>query len=297
MYNGPQFAMTCKSALLITFGLLGSGFGMASPSAAVMDELAQEVRTLLENQCVQCHGPSQQLNGLRLDSREGALEGGYSGPSLVLGDAGASALIRRLTSDDPSTRMPLAAPPLRPDQIDVLARWIDQRAPWPQDATARPGPESASPKEAEHWSFRPIDRPRSLPEAPGPRDRSPIDSLIRNRLEQEGLSPSPTATKETLIRRVSLDLTGLLPGVDEVEAFLADERPGAYERLVDRLLASPRFGEKWARHWLDLARYADSDGYEKDLLRPHAWRWRQWVIQALNRDLPFDEFTHRAVGR
>ena len=291
MYNGPRFAMTCKSALLITFGLLGSGFGMASPSAAVMDELAQEVRTLLENQCVQCHGPSQQLNGLRLDSREGALEGGYSGPSLVLGDAGASALIRRLTSDDPSTRMPLAAPPLRPDQIDVLARWIDQRAPWPQDATARPGPESASPKEAEHWSFRPIDRPRSLPEAPGPRDRSPIDSLIRNRLEQEGLSPSPTASRETLIRRVSLDLTGLLPSVDEVEAFLADEQPGAYERLVDRLLASPRFGEKWARHWLDLARYADSDGYEKDLLRPHAWRWRQWVIQALNRDLPFDDFT------
>ena len=283
--------MTCKYRILIVFGLLGSGFGMASPSAAVPDQLAQEVRSLLENHCVQCHGPSQQLNGLRLDSREGALEGGYSGPSLVLGNGDASALIRRLTSDDPTARMPLAAPPLHPDQIEVLARWIDQGAPWPRDATARSGSDSVSPKKDRHWSFRPIARTEPQPEKAGSWDRSPVDSFIRNRLEQEGLVPSSKASKKTLIRRVSLDLTGLLPSVEEVEDFLADERPDAYERLVDRLLASPRYGEKWARHWLDLARYADSDGYEKDLLRPHAWRWRQWVIQALNRDLPFDEFT------
>ena len=291
MYNGRRFAMAFAYPLVIVSGLLGAGFLLESRAAAVPDELAQEVRTLLENHCVQCHGPSQQLNGLRLDSREGALEGGYSGPSLVLGDGGASALIRRLTSDDPGTRMPLAAPPLPTDQIEVLTRWIDQGAPWPRDATVRAGSDSVTPKKDRHWSFRPIDRPKSLPESPGHRDRSPIDSLIRNRLEQEGLAPSPMAPRETLIRRVSLDLTGLLPSVEEVEAFLADERPDAYERLVDRLLASPRYGEKWARHWLDLARYADSDGYEKDLLRPHAWRWRQWVIQALNRDRPFDEFT------
>ena len=135
MYNGARFAMTCKFRFLIIFGLLGSGFGRASPSAAVLDELAQEVRTLLENHCVQCHGPSQQLNGLRLDSREGALEGGYSGTALVLGDAGASTLIQRLTSEDPTARMPLAAPPLHPDQIEVLTRWIDRGAPWPRDAT------------------------------------------------------------------------------------------------------------------------------------------------------------------
>ena len=283
--------MVFKSCILIVFGLLGFGFGAESRSAAVPDPLAQEVRTLFENHCIQCHGPSQQLNGLRLDSREGALEGGYSGPSLVLGDGGGSTLIRRLTSDDPSTRMPLAAPPLRPDQIEVLTRWIDQGAPWPRDMTVRTGADSTSSKQVRHWSFRPIDRPESLPEATGPWDRSPLDSLIRNRLEQEGLAPSPMAPKETLIRRVSLDLTGLLPSVEEVEAFLRDDRPDAYERLVDRLLASPRYGEKWARHWLDLARYADSDGYEKDLLRPHAWRWRQWVVQALNLDLPFDRFT------
>ncbi len=283
--------MAFKSRILIVFGLLGSGFGAESRSAAVPDELAQEVRTLLENHCIQCHGPSQQLNGLRLDSREGALEGGYSGPSLVLGNSGGSTLIRRLTSEDPSTRMPLAAPPLRSDQIEVLTRWIDRGAPWPRDMTVKTGPDSTSPKQARHWSFRPIDRPKSLPETTGAWDRSPLDSLIRTRLEQEGLAPSRMAAKETLIRRVSLDLTGLLPSVEEVEAFLQDDRPDAYERLVDRLLASPRYGEKWARHWLDLARYADSDGYEKDLLRPHAWRWRQWVIQALNRDLPFDRFT------
>ncbi len=283
--------MACKSTLLIIFGLLGSGFGMVAPTAAVLDQLAQEVRTLLENHCIQCHGPSQQLNGLRLDSREGALEGGYSGPSLVLGDGGGSTLIQRLTSDDATARMPLAAPPLRPDQIEVLTRWIDQGAPWPRDMTVRTGVDSASSEKARHWSFRPIVRPESRAETTGARDRSPIDSLIRNRLKQEGLAPSPMASRETLIRRVSLDLTGLLPSVDEVDSFLRDDRPDAYERLVDRLLASPRYGEKWARHWLDLARYADSDGYEKDLLRPHAWRWRQWVIQALNRDLSFDRFT------
>ena len=288
--------MAFKSRILIVFGLLGSGFGAESRSAAVPDLLAQEVRTLLENHCIQCHGPSQQLNGLRLDSREGALAGGYSGPSLVLGDAGGSTLIRRLTSEDPGTRMPLAAPPLRPDQIEVLTRWIDQGAPWPREMPVRADSDSVSPTEAQHWSFRPIDRPESLPETSGPWDRSPVDSLIRNRLEQEGLTPSPMAAKETLIRRVSLDLTGLLPSVEEVEAFLQDDRPDAYERLVDRLLASPRYGEKWARHWLDLARYADSDGYEKDLLRPHAWRWRQWVIQALNRDLPFDRFTLEQIA-
>ena len=125
--------MAFKSRILIVFGLLGSGFGAESRSAAVPDPLAQEVRALLENHCIQCHGPSQQLNGLRLDSREGALAGGYSGPSLVLGDAGGSTLIRRLTSEDPGTRMPLAAPPLRPDQIEVLTRWIDHGAPWPSD--------------------------------------------------------------------------------------------------------------------------------------------------------------------
>ena len=288
--------MAFKSRILIVFGLLGSGFGAESRSAAVPDPLAQEVRTLLENHCIQCHGASQQLNGLRLDSREGALAGGYSGPSLVLGDGGGSTLIQRLTSEDPSTRMPLAAPPLRPDQIEVLTRWIDQGAPWPREMPVRADSDSVSPKEAQHWSFRPIDRPESLPETSGAWDRSPIDSLIRTRLEQEGLAPSPMAAKETLIRRVSLDLTGLLPSVEEVEAFLQDDRPDAYERLVDRLLASPRYGEKWARHWLDLARYADSDGYEKDLLRPHAWRWRQWVIQALNRDLPFDRFTLEQIA-
>ena len=165
--------MTCKFRFLIVFGLLGSGFGMAAPSAAALDQLAREVRTLLENHCVQCHGPSQQLNGLRLDSREGALEGGYSGPSLLLGDAGGSSLIRRLTSDDPTARMPLALPPLHPDQIDVLTRWIDQGAPWPRDAMARTDPESVPPQQDRHWSFLPIVRTEPQTDPAGPRDRSP----------------------------------------------------------------------------------------------------------------------------
>ncbi len=160
--------MTIKSRFLIVFGLVGSALGVESRSAAVPDDLAQEVRNLLENHCVQCHGPSQQLNGLRLDSREGALEGGYSGPSLVLGDGGASALIRRLTSDDPSTRMPLAAPPLGADQIEVLTRWIDQGAPWPRDAAVRAGSDSVPRRRTGTGRSAPSTGPSPCRRHPGP---------------------------------------------------------------------------------------------------------------------------------
>src|SRR6185436_16503906 len=129
-----------------------------------------------------------------------------------------------------------------------------------------------------------------------PAAASGIDTMIRATLQARGLAPSPEADKITLLRRLSFDLTGLPPGPAEVDAFLGDSRPDAYERVVDRLLASPHYGEKWARHWLDLARYADSDGYEKDLFRPGAWRWRHWVIEALNRDMPFDQFTIEQVA-
>ncbi len=183
--------------------------------------------------------------------------------------------------------MPPVGPRLTAAEIGLLRAWIDQGVDWPR---ARHAP-TASAVQPTHWSFRKVTRPDPPAVSDRAWPRNPIDDFILARLEKEGIAPSPEAPKTTLLRRVSLDLTGLPPTPQEVDDFLRDNRPDAYERLVDRLLASPHYGEKWARYWLDLARYADSDGYEKDRSRPWAWRYRQWVIDALNRDMPFDEFT------
>ena len=182
--------------------------------------------------------------------------------------------------------MPPAGKRLTPEEIGVLRAWIDQGATWPESSWAA---STAAPR-SNHWAFQPIRRPAT------PAGQNPIDYFIRKRLEKEGIAPSPEADRNTLVRRVYLDLTGLPPTPAEIATFLRDTRPDAWERLVDRLLESQHYGEKWARHWLDLARYADSDGYEKDWTRPHAWRYRHWVIEALNRGMPFDRFTRAQIA-
>ena len=173
-----------------------------------------------------------------------------------------------------------------------MRAWIDQGAVWPAGGVAAA---VVRPKSS-HWSLQPIQRPALPAVRNAAWVRNPIDAFILARLESEKIAPSPEADKNTLLRRLSLDLTGLPPTPAEVAAFLADTRPDAYERVVDRLMASPHYGEKWARHWLDQARYADSDGYEKDSRRPHAWRYREWVIDAFNRDMPFDQFTIEQIA-
>jgi hypothetical protein len=215
------------------------------------------------------------MNGLRFDDRNAAMQ------VIVPGKSSASKLIERISSTKKGFAMPPVGAPLNATEIAKLRTWIDAGANWPASAG----------KTVALWSFRPIARP-AVPEVKR-HDwvRNPIDAFILARLTSEGVAPSPEANKTTLIRRASLDLTGLPPTPKEVEEFLRDQRPDAYERLVDRLIASPHYGEKWARYWLDLAHYADSDGYEKDRSRPWAWRYRQWVIDALNADMPFDEFT------
>ncbi len=269
-----------------------------SPAAAVPElppavgrrvDFVADVEPILHARCYACHGPSVQINGLRFDRREAALNGGYSGPAILPGDSGTSTLIHRVSSQVDGFRMPPAEPRLTREEVGILRAWIDQGAAWAEEVPN----EAASSRipASEHWSFRPIERPE-LPDvrlADWP--RNPIDRFVLAKLESKGVGPSPEASKLTLLRRLSLDLIGLPPSWGEAEAFLDDFSPGAYERAVDRLLDSEHYGEKWARHWLDLARYADSDGYEKDLGRPFAWRWRNWVIDALNEDMPFDEFT------
>ncbi|MBI3664844.1 MAG: PSD1 domain-containing protein [Acidobacteria bacterium] len=262
------------------------------PAVRTPVDFARDVAPIFQKNCYGCHGPAQQMNGLRLDQKEAALKGGNSGPVILPGSSEQSKLILRVSSTQSGFRMPAIGAPLTPAEIGILRAWIDQEASWGAGsvAAAASSPPARQPALG-HWSFQPIRLPVQPAVRHQERVRNPIDAFVVARLEAEGIEPSPEADKVTLLRRLSFDLTGLPPTLQEVRDFLEDKSPNAYERAVDRLLQSPHYGEKWARQWLDLARYADSDGYEKDLSRPYAWRWRQWVIEALNRDMPFDQFT------
>ncbi len=255
------------------------GVILTCPLSAKTVDFTRDVQPILVKRCLACHGPQQQMNGLRVDAADALLN------VVVPGDSAASKLIQRVSSTKKGFGMPPVGDPLSAAEIALLRGWIDQGAKVP--TTAAP---AANPKTS-HWSFQPLQRPTPPPVRDRAWPRNSIDDFILARLEAEKIQPSPEANRNTLIRRLGLDLTGLPPTPAEVAAFLDDNHPDAYERLVDRLLASPHYGERCARTWLDLAHYADSDGYEKDLVRPWAWRYRQWVIEAFNRDMPFDEFT------
>ena len=271
-------------------------FLIALRASAPDVDFRRDIEPLFRTRCYVCHGPQQQMNGLRLDRREDALRGGNSGPLVQAGNSSASELILRVTGQADRSPMPPVGERLTADQIATLRSWIDQGASWPQEEMVAATGRESDGRQLPHWSLQPIRRP-PVPATRSPeRVGNPIDTFILARLEDEGIQPSPAADKQTLIRRLSLDLIGLPPSPDEVDEFLADEGPNAYECLVEELLRSPHFGEKWARHWLDQAHYADSDGYDRDLPRPHAWRWRHWVIEALNRDMPFDKFTVEQIA-
>src|SRR5580704_9174723 len=235
---------------------------------------SRDVRPILNQNCMPCHGGVRQKNGVSFLFREEALGTGKSGKrTIVPGKPDASELIARVTSLDPEARMPYHGSPLSPQQIDVLRLWIRQGAKW-----------------EDYWSFVP-PKPQALPAVKSTDwPRQPLDRFVLSRLEREGLSPSPEADRSALLRRVSLDLTGLPPTPEEQASFLADPTPNAYEKQVDRLLTSPHYGERWASMWLDLARYADTKGYEKDMERRGVWPYRDCVIDAFNRNLPYDRF-------
>jgi mono/diheme cytochrome c family protein len=268
------------------------------PQTAAPVDFTRDVQPILETRCIECHGPKKSKADLRLDRRAAAMNGGESGVIIVPGNSEKSLMVRRLLGLDGDDQMPKDEDPLTAAQIATIRAWIDQGAAWP-DAAGAVGSAQAAEEESKHWAYR---RP-ARPAPPDVRDpgwvRTPIDRFILARLEKEGLKPSPDAPLETLVRRVSLDLIGLPPSPKELDEVLADAaRDGqdqAYARLVDRLLASPHYGERWARPWLDLARYADSHGFEKDLPRV-MWKYRDWVIDALNRDMPFDQFTVEQIA-
>lgn len=260
---------------------------VAAPEAATVD-YERQVKPLLLKHCVSCHGPEKQRASLRLDSVAAILEGGNRGPALVPNKSTESILLHALTGSNDVSVMPPKEPRLTPQEITLIRAWIDQGAKGPASETVQ-----QAQKKSNHWAFQPVKRP----ELPVVRDetwsRTPVDRFILSRLEQEKITPSPAAEPATLLRRLSLDLTGLPPTPEEVKRFVRDYRqaPGmALTETVDRLLASPHYGERWGRWWLDQARYADSNGYSVDGLRT-MWPYRDWVVQAFNRDLPFDQFT------
>jgi cytochrome c553 len=266
--------------LLPLLGFIAAFFDASIVRAEGEELFEKKVRPLLVDHCLKCHGDKKPKSGLRLISRAAVLKGGDSGPALVPGNAQASEIYRRISAAKGSDEiMPPRGEPLSAAQIQLIRAWINQGAPWPEGSLS-----------GKHWAYVAPKRPA----LPAVRDsswsRTPIDSFIRARLEKEGLAPSPEASKEALIRRVYLDLIGLPPSPAEVETFCADPSAGAYERLVDRLLASPQFGVRWARPWLDYARYADSHGFQRDDFRD-LWPYRDWVVNALNADMPFDRFT------
>jgi len=273
----------------------------AGPAAAVVD-FERDVRPILTGHCFKCHGPDKQESGLRLDTPQGIVTGGNSGPPVSAGKSAESLLIKAIAgADDASQMPPEGEKPLAAEQIALVTRWIDAGAkmPVPDPATAAASAAAraaARSSPAAHWSFQPVVRPVLPAVKQSGAVRNLIDVFVVARLEAEGIAPSPEADRVTLLRRLKLDLLGLPPTPAEVEEFLADRTPDAYDRLVDRLLASPHYGERWGRHWLDQARYADSNGYTIDGPRP-IWKYRDWVIDALNRDLPFDQFvTEQLAG-
>ena len=251
--------------------------GLAKGAAAEID-FNRDIRPILSENCFQCHGPdaAKRKAGLRLDTRKGATQVNDGVAAVDTANLAKSELLARITSTDPDSQMP---PPesnsnLTPEQINLLQRWVAEGAKYDQ-----------------HWAFKPPVR-HSLPtltRAQRSWAQNAVDHFVAAKQAEAGLTPSPEAGRATLLRRVSLDLTGLPPTPDQLAAFMADTGPQAYERAVDRLLQSPHYGERWGRHWLDAARYADSDGYSHDAARS-IWPYRDWVIEAFNRDLPFDRF-------
>jgi hypothetical protein len=289
----------CAWAGLLSLGLCSWALaGEKDPTPEQIKFFEEKVRPVLAQNCFKCHGEEKQKGDLRLDVYEGVLAGGESGPAVVPGKPKESLLL------DAVNYASLEMPPdgkLKESEIEILTQWVAIGAPWPKEhGGAGPGLRKVKDKitdeDRQYWAFQPVRRLPVPDVADDSWSRGPLDRFLLVRMQQEGLTPAPEADRSTLIRRLSFDLTGLPPTTAEMEEFENDLSPDAYERLVDRLLARPQHGEQWARHWLDLVRYAESDGYKQDDYRPHAWRYRDYVIRSLNQDKPYPLFIREQLA-
>jgi len=294
------------AALPLIAGLTIEAQTPQAPAAGSPDFFESKVRPVLASNCYDCHA-EEQFGGLRLDSRDGMLKGGKSGPAIVPGDPDKSLLIQAVRQTSEKLKMPKGGK-LRPDEIDVLVEWVKAGAIWPAATTtvaktAVPAKRYViTPEQRAFWSFQPIRKPAVPAVSHGDWAKTDIDRFVLARLEKDGLAPVATADKRTLIRRATLDLTGLQPTPDEIDAFLADSSPDAFAKVLDRLLASPRYGESWGRMWLDVARYGEDDYRSLDPMGrgynpyPNAYLYRDWVIKAFNDDLPYDQFVRAQLA-
>jgi hypothetical protein len=272
---------------------------LSERSCVIADEISfeKQIRPILNRHCAECHGPEVQKSDLRLDARHTALRGGSSGPAIVAGDSDNSELLRRITSQDPDDRMPPEGDRLPSSDVELLKRWIDAGAIWPESEYDR---NAAVDPRLQHWSFQPL-KPVAIPEVAEDRlsvgfVQNEIDRFILQRLQQSGLQPNERADRRTLIRRATFDLIGLPADPHRIDEFFSDDQPDAWSKRVDELLASPRYGERWAQHWLDVVRYADTHGFEVNTPRDNAWRYRDYVINALNENKPYDQFLREQLA-
>ncbi|MCS6863629.1 MAG: PSD1 and planctomycete cytochrome C domain-containing protein [Gemmataceae bacterium] len=276
-------------------GLVAIAGWVLLPAVGRADEVdyLKQVKPLLEARCYACHGALKQNGKLRLDTVAAALTGGSSGPAIVKGKPDQSELIARVSAQDPAERMPPEheGSPLTAAEINLLRQWIQAGAPHPADEKPEPDPR-------QHWAFQPIQRPPVPKVNNAAWVRNPIDAFVAQQHERRGLTPQPEANREILLRRLSLDLLGVPPTPEEIAAIQADQRPDWYERLVDRLLNDPRYGERWGRHWMDIWRYSDWWGLGNELRnsQKHIWHWRDWIIESLNKDVPYDEMIRQMLA-
>ena len=274
---------------LVLTGLLV--IGSTAARAADID-FAKEIRPILQSRCFECHGAEKQEGGLRLDAKAAAIKGGDGGPVIAPGKSDSSELVRRITSTDKDEFMPPKGERLTAEQVALLKKWIESGANWPESAA---NPNVFKDKRLDHWAWQPMTKP-AIPTSDSKWVRNPIDHFVLAKLQEKKLSPSAEAPRSVLIRRLSYDLLGLPPTSDEIDQFVADPDPKAYEKLVDKYLQSPRYGERWARHWLDVVHYGDTHGYDKDKVRPYAWPYRDYVIRALNEDRPHARFIQEQIA-
>ncbi len=294
----PSVAVCFSFLLLVAVG--PAVHAEAPPADAATTFFEKKVRPILVQHCAGCHSAETNAKGgLRVDDRNGLLAGGKSGPAVVPGDPSKSRLILKVTHKDAKQRMPQEAPSLSNEQIADLTTWIKDGAAWPAlrlpASLGKPKPAYEKLKK-EHWAWQPLTDPKvpAVEETAWP--RGDIDRFLLARLEAEHLRPVADADRITLIRRLTFDLAGLPPTPAEIDAFVQDRSTEAYEKLVDRLLASPQFGERWGRHWLDVARYGESTGPSRNIPYPHAWKYRDYVIDAVNADIPFDRFIQEQIA-
>jgi hypothetical protein len=281
--------------LLLTVVMASSGFARDPQlSPEVLSFFEREVRPVLVERCVSCHGPQRQSGHLQLDGRNFILTGGDSGPAVEPGDPKGSLLLSVVRHEHKKFKMPRGGERLPKAEVAALEKWIALGAPWPGSKRAQPA--ELAKDDRSHWSFQPVRRPEIGTTQVPLSASNAVDVFILARLEAAGIASNPEADRRSLIRRLTTDLTGLPPSPEEVEAFLFDFSPLAYERVVERLLASPRYGERWGRHWLDVVRFAQTNGYESDEEKPFAWRYRDYVIESLNADKPYDRFVKEQLA-